>query len=171
MPFTSDAMIYKKRLLSVVGFLVFFLLFVSQSGAQQQVVGSSGGDIKSEDGWVNWTLGEPVVNTIKGDVNLLTQGFHQSQIIITEIKNNFPVSYNINIYPNPVETTLIIQIENSNISNTSYNLINTSGKVVKSGCITTTYITVSVRDIAPSVYFMEIFEKNKCVRTFKIVKR
>ena len=158
-----------KRKLIIIGFLVFVIFFAYQTKAQQ-VIGNSAGDIKSEYGSLSWTLGEPVIKTIKGNNYFLTQGFQQSNFIITEIEDTPSLLYEINVYPNPVTTSLIIHIANTNISMMSYNMVNSKGSVIKSGDITTSETIIPVQDIVPSIYFIKIFYKKKQTKTFKIVK-
>lgn len=163
-------MIHKKGTLRVIYLLAFSLLCVLQTTAQQQIIGNSGGNIRSEYGSLSWTIGEPVIKTIKGNNCFLTQGFHQSNLIITEIEDSPSLSYKINAYPNPVSTTLIIHIDNPNIPNMSFSIISSSGSVVKSGQIYDFNTSVPVQELVASIYFLKIYDKNKSVKTFKIVK-
>jgi len=163
-------MFYKKRLLSILSLLVFFLCCALQTRAQLQVIGNSGGNIISEYGSLSWTIGEPVIKTIEGSNYALTQGFHQTNLVVTEIKNTPALSYDMKVYPNPVATTLSIHIENTDISNMSFQIINSSGRLMKSGQINDHSTSVSVQDLVSAIYFLKIFDKNISVKTFKIVK-
>ena len=160
----------KRRFLLLICSLIFIILSVTQAIAQQQIVASSGGSIQSENISLSWTLGEPVIKTIEGNNYTLTQGFHQSNLIVTEIKNMPFLSYDINVYPNPVVTTLTIHIEKTDISNMSFTIINSSGAIIKSGTINDNNTRIPVQEFVSAIYFLKIFNENKSVKTFKIVK-
>ncbi len=161
---------HNKALRFNISIFIFIILFISQTKAQQQVVANSGGNIQSGNVSLSWTLGEPLIKTISGSNYSLTQGFHQPNLIVTGLKETPSLSYEIDAYPNPVTTTLILHIENPKIGNMSFAIISNFGTIVKSGSITDRTTNIPVQELVPSIYFLRIYDKNKSVKTFKIVK-
>ena len=56
----------------------FILLMVFVGSSQSQEVISTAGEVfETTNGSISWTIGEPVIATLVGTDNSLTQGFHQ----------------------------------------------------------------------------------------------
>jgi hypothetical protein len=52
----------------------------------QEVVASSGNSGTITGYKVDWTLGEPVIETFTGSANILTQGMHQTKLLVTGLQ-------------------------------------------------------------------------------------
>ncbi len=108
-----------------------FLIFISNYTFCQKLspeVISSAGDIsKTASISLEWTLGEPVIESSKVSNKHYTQGFHQTYFKITNIvpaKNESLASdFDMIIFPNPVEAILEIKISSENL------LLDETGKV------------------------------------------
>jgi hypothetical protein len=120
-------------------------------------------------------------NTSMGETNFTENG--GSNIYVMKVGSNgtFPVTfgvYNLDqlvqisqnfdyqkimLFPNPVEDCLFIKSEND----FNYTLVNSNGKIIKSGkyCIQNKFISFSELD--RGMYFLEINNSNNC---FKIIK-
>lgn len=76
----------------------------------------------------------------------------------------------VEVYPNP--TNGVFHVKVSTVSaNTSVNVYNALGKLVKSQIVSTDNITVDMQNEASGIYFVNINENNKTVYTTKIVKQ
>lgn len=151
--------------------IIYFLVFWSYQANAQQLVGSSGNSIQSEEGALSWTLGEPVSFALMGDDYSLTQGFQQSSIIITEVKNPIEVVYKIKVYPNPVLSVLTIQTVEFDLSDIAFKLFDSMGRVVRNGEILASNTQVSMEHLVPSVYYLKIYNGYKELKTFKVIKQ
>jgi len=160
----------EKLVLNVIVSLIVILCSFQQTTAQQQIIGNSGGNIQNENGLVSWTIGEPVITTIKGSDHTLTQGFHQSKIIITEIEENTLLSFEMKVYPNPVATRLTIYVGGTDISGMRYNFFDGKGAVIKTGLIVGSETHVSVEELVSATYYLKIYNKKRSIKTFKIIK-
>ena len=65
----------------------------------EAVISSSGVTLQSSQNILDFTIGETVIESFVNDFTL-TQGFHQSEITITDISHH-KLDFNISIYPNP----------------------------------------------------------------------
>jgi len=160
----------EKPVLNVIFFLIVILCSIYQTSAQQQIIGNSGGNIENGNGSVSWTIGELVTETIKGSEHTLTQGFHQSKIIITEIEDNTLLSSDMRVYPNPVATRLTINAGDTDVSGMRYNFVDGTGAVIKTGLLMDYETQISVEDMVSSIYFLRIYNKERPIKTFKIIK-
>jgi uncharacterized protein (TIGR02145 family) len=74
-----------------------------------------------------------------------------------------------NIYPNPVSEYLYIEVSSVK-SNLSYQIINMTGKVVKSWASNESINYVDVKDLSGGLYFMKITSKNGTVEAVKKIQ-
>ena len=70
------------------------------------VISNAGAVMKVGNNSIEWTLGEIATETLRGNKNIITQGFHQTNLTI--VTTNNPSISGLQIYPNPVEEELII---------------------------------------------------------------
>ena len=84
-----------------------------------EVISSAGDISKTASISLEWTLGEPVIESSKASNKHYTQGFHQTYFKITNIvaaKNESLASdFDMIIFPNPVEAILEIKISSENL--------------------------------------------------------
>ena len=94
--------------------IVSLLLTLASYGqkVERSVIASSGE--QSTNSWVivEWTLGEPVVETVMNDEVILTQGFQQGTWYsdTTSIKT-YLENFAVKTYPNPATDYLYVQID------------------------------------------------------------
>jgi hypothetical protein len=94
---------------------------------------NAGAVMKSGNYSIEWTLGEIATETLKSNNNIITQGFHQTNLTI--VSTNNPSISGLKIYPNPVEQDLIIE--------------NQSGKTIKFHLFTITGQCISDHVVSP----------------------
>ncbi len=152
--------------------LLFFslsFLFISLGTNAQQVVSSGGDYFENSTVSISWTLGEPVTETISGGTNILTQGFQQSKLSASEIFTINSDNFEIDLFPNPTEN--IVNLKTSNFNNLFYQFSDFNGKLLKEGKIISENTEISVNKLPSAVYFLNVFNNQKLVKIFKIVKQ
>ena len=84
----------------------------------REVVSSSGGEFSSLNTKLSWTPGEPVIETCNSSNCMITQGEHQSKLIVTSVQKNLMSSITIKAYPNPVRNyiNLVLTVPTTKIS-------------------------------------------------------
>ena len=55
----------------------FLLVTFTIPSYSQEVINTAGEVYETPNGSISWTIGEPVIQTLEGSENYLTQGFHQ----------------------------------------------------------------------------------------------
>ena len=85
-----------------------------------QVIASAGGYVSTSTMSITWTLGEPVISTIKSadESIILTQGFHQGNLFGTGIVNPELTSLKFKMYPNPTINKVWFEINNKDAKGT-----------------------------------------------------
>jgi len=102
------------KVLSIRLFLFLFLLIPGGSIYAQMLtpkVVDSGGNFTSNGGYsISYTVGESVVQTFYSSGFYLTQGFQQPSLFIGNKREENNSGTSVEVYPNPVEDQLILEI-------------------------------------------------------------
>jgi len=137
--------------------------------AQQDIVSSQGDSYTTGNNTIDFTIGEPIIETGTGGSNELTQGFHQTNFTITSVED-FKPELNIKVFPNP--TAEILNISSGETTNKTYQIFDTNGKLVKQGTISGANTTVNVVDLSSGTYVLAISGINNTpLKTYQIIKK
>ena len=123
-------------------------LCLSQSVNAQQVTSSSGGTGQNTSGSIAYTLGELVIETKSANNKIITQGFHQTRLIITAITEAKGLAFEIKAFPNPA--TNLVKIEVSEAKNLTYTLHDLNGRVLSAGNVLNDETEIAFDLLAPS---------------------
>jgi hypothetical protein len=152
-------------------FLVLSLLLLFCISRAQEVISSSGATQSSANVQLSWTVGEPIVDTYSSGSVILTQGFHQSKLIVTAIDPIPLAGFELEVYPNPTSAELNIKLNNGNFSNLRYSLYNSQGEQIRQQEFSNQVEQINLTSFAPGYYLLKI-ERDTCTPAlnFKIVK-
>lgn len=78
---------------------------------QSEVVASAGGSVQAGNVSVSFTVGEPATGTLSAGNVVMTQGFQQGYIDIPDTEVEAALAKNVRLYPNPIKTTLFVELE------------------------------------------------------------
>jgi len=155
-----------KKLLIFIS--LFHLVFILHA---QEVVSSAGETQQVGDFELNWTLGEPVIETFISGSDILTQGFHQTKLIITAIDKPSILVSELKVYPNPTSDYVMIHLI-SELQDKQYSLYDMTGKMIRLNAISETDTRIDVSTLASGTYLLHISTgKNNRIQSFKIVKK
>ena len=157
------------KMLAIFAMLSLYAFFPKAEA--QEIVSPAGKHFSNETMQISWTLGEPVINTFQGESKMLTQGFHQSKLIVTAVNEMPELALDIKAYPNPTTNFLKVEVKNEGSPNLHYTLYNMEGKVLSHKPIDHDISEISMINYAPSTYFLKISENSRELKTFKIIKR
>ena len=143
-----------------------------------EVVSSYGGSATAGNMYLEWTLGEPRIESVKKPDYLFTQGFHQPFIHIIKQAGTILVSTDklkIMVYPNPVNTVLKVKIETTDLRPLVLELVDVYSRLLQRKNITAglKYNQVDFNMsgyIGGSYYLMVRDTKGNIINTFKLVK-
>ncbi|MCK9321884.1 MAG: T9SS type A sorting domain-containing protein [Bacteroidales bacterium] len=153
---------------------VILLLGLGLTGLQaQESVNATGGNALGSGGSVSYSVGQLTYQTHVGTNGSVAEGVQQpfEISIITEIKEAKGINLSVSAYPNPTTDYLQLKVESEKLKDLSYQLYDISGKLLQSEKITGSQTSIVMSNLLPSTYFVKVTERNKEVKTFKIVKR
>ena len=155
-------------------FLIIILLcsFWTTIVSAQVTVPATGGNATGSGGSVSYTVGQICYSTISGTNGSVVQGVQQpfEISVVTGIEETKGIVLICTAYPNPTSDFLTLKVENYDNKSLSYELFDVSGNLLENKKIEGTEITIPFGERSPSVYFLKVTDKNKVVKTFKIIK-
>jgi hypothetical protein len=135
-----------------------------------EVYASSGDYFTAANGSLSWTLGECVMETYTNTNNILTQGFQQSEYLITSIKENSDVLIPVCIYPNPTMGLLNIHSDVLDKKELKVEMYDASGRLIHSAFLHDDII-LNLSDFKNCEYFIKVSDTSRnSVNTFKLIK-
>jgi hypothetical protein len=154
-----------------VYFFIFIFSFTCGSLQAQQVLSSAGASATGVGVQLSWTIGEPVIETFTGTTAILTQGFHQSRLTVTAIDPTLFPELDLSVYPNPVSTSLQLQISGDRQLNLTYRLYNIEGKAILSKEIENFPEVIKMELFSSGTYLLKVFRDGTTpLKTFKVIK-
>lgn len=163
---------HKKLYLSLV-----LLLGLGLTGLHaQESFNASGGNASGSGGSVNYSVGQVVYTTNSGTTGMVSQGVQQpfEISVITGFEDIKWMNLNCSVYPNPTTDYLTLKIDVSAsipIRNLSYQLYDMNGRLLGSGKLKSHETQIVMANLVPETYLLEVFDQNKIVKSFKIIKR
>lgn len=137
----------------------------------QQAITATGFDATGSGGSSSYSVGQ-IDYSAKGANNEITEGLQQPYEIVTlAVSDNGNVEKNISLYPNPVKDILFVDFNQEKFSNSTYQLYDAQGKLIKNGNFSQKKNELNFSMLPASVYIIRIFSDNKMVKTFKIIKK
>ena len=150
---------------------ILLMLIPAVSIASAQEVVSSNGDSQSAAEYeVSLTVGEPVVATLIGSTNTLTQGFHQTKLTITAVNELLLPGIEIKVFPNPTQNFITIHFSEY-IEDSKYSLYDFTGKLIENKLINSADTEIDLKKYASGQYILKLTNKSRQpIQTFKIIK-
>jgi hypothetical protein len=148
-----------------------FLVILSNAVYAQQIISSTGSIGQNSSGTISYTLGELVIGSQNNGNSTVTQGFHQTEIIVTVVRELSDPCLTILAYPNPTNDFITLKFENSEIQNIEYILFDLQGKLLLKEKLKNQEVKVSFETFNPGSYFIKVLMNRKEIRTFKILKK
>jgi hypothetical protein len=136
--------------------------------AQQDIVSSQGDSYSNGTNTIDYTIGEPITSTVSDGSNELTQGFHQTQLTVTGIKD-YETDFLVNVFPNPTAQLLNVKVQK--INNESYQIFDINGKLVLDGKLSKTNTVIDMTGLAEGTFILSIVRANQPVKSFQIIKQ
>lgn len=153
-------------------FAFLFLIFLCTIRVEaQEVVSSAGNNHQAGDIAISWTLGEVAIASFFSDDLILTQGMHQPVLIVTSVEDCIACSYKFVLYPNPAAEYVMLEFDNTGVAAFNYRLFNASGSILDFGSIDQSGQRIKLSDYKNGYYILSIYEENKLVKTFNIIKK
>ena len=152
--------------------LFLFCLALTELKAQTltpQVLSTAGTSFVSGTNVLDWTLGEPATFTLNNGTNLLTQGFHQNDLLTTPV-DNLDNSFGVTVFPNPTADFVQIQFDKAT-DNSLIELFSIEGNLLLSETKSSTTISqIDMSKYANGTYLLKLSNKNAKGKSYQIIK-
>jgi len=149
-------------------------LFTLPKVGTHQTVVATGGNSAGQGGSSSFSIGQVVYTASKGTGGSENQGVQHSYTIFPVGTDNYPeIKLQMAVYPNPTSSFVNLKIDASDelsIESLSYQLYDLNGKHIYNQKITDTETVINLENLIASTYFLTVTNKNKAVKTFKIIK-
>jgi len=152
-------------------FAIAFLMLFASYAKGQQVISSAGVSGSNTSGSISSTVGELVIDTKTASGKTITQGFHQTKLTITGIKELQGLSFKISISPNPTSDYAQITIDKIETPKLTYIMFDIQGKAVLNGEIVSGKAEISFMDRNAGSYIVKVMQEGKQIKTVKIIKQ
>ena len=154
--------------------LIIVLMYgLCMTGLQaQNTIPASGGNATGAGGTASYTVGQIVYTKIIGSNGIVAQGVQQAYEIsvVTGIPEAQEISLEMNVYPNPAQDYIKLNIKNYEVENLRYQLYDINGNLLLSNTIEGQETNIIMQTLLPSTYFLKVIQGNKDIKTFKIIK-
>jgi hypothetical protein len=161
-----------KRIVFFCTALLTITVLLNAQSISPQVIATTGEHFADSNFQVSWTLGEPLTTTISNGNIVLTQGFHQTFITVTSVKENIASTIDILVYPNPTSAAVNISLAN-NSEDLQIEFFDMSGKLVFKDKIAAnqSHYHINMSEYAASNYILHLFSlKDGNGNNYKIEK-
>lgn len=149
-------------------------LFILVKVNAEQTVIIAGGNATGTGGVSNYSIGQVSYIAATGSGGSENQGIQQSVIITTVGIDNFPeIKLQMVVYPNPTTSYVNLKIDAStelNMEQLAYQLADMNGKRIYNHQITDSETAINLENLPPAIYFLIVIDRNKPIKTFKIIK-
>lgn len=151
-------------------FLIFVLLGLSKNVYSQESVNPTGGNLTNGSGSVSYSIGQVFFTSNTNDSSTISQGVQQAYEIYTVDIQLINIDLTISIEPNPTNEVLYLMINGNLNPNLSYQICDNTGKLIVSNLIFEKKTIINLINLASSTYLLNVFDHEKKIRSFKIVK-
>ena len=159
----------KKQVLHYV--TASFLLLLSFSVTGQESITASGQNATGTGGSVSYSVGQLVYTTNSSTSNgSVAQGVQQPYEISVLGIENPAIQLLMTISPNPTTDFVTLKIDNYEFDSLTYQLYDLTEKQFLTGQATATETQISTGHLPSAIYFLKVTDKDKTLKTFKILK-
>lgn len=154
-------------------FALLFLLILTSSGlnAQNGPV-SAGGNAIGSNGSVGYSIGQVDFITASGSGGTTTQGLQQPyEIFVVGIDNDPNIILELYAYPNPTAYQVNLKTENWKTEDLFYQVYDQNGGLLMQHKLVGSITVVPLQELPSATYFLNVYDKNAEIKSFKIIKK
>lgn len=151
--------------------LVSYLLLLSISMLGQESTNASGQNATGSGGTVSYSVGQIVYTTNIGTNGSVAQGVQQPYEISIVLGIEHPeINLLITVSPNPTTDFVTLKVADYEFESLTYQLFDQNGKQLLMRQTNTDETQIPIGNLPSAIYFLKITNKNKAIKTFKILK-
>jgi len=151
--------------------LVISILGLSLTSYAQKSLNCSGGNSQNNNGTISFSIGQVFYTSNINSNGTIQQGVQlASEIFTITGTENKNIELNIQTYPNPASEYVLLQINETDLSNYSFLLYNLEGKLISKKSNLDNLTRISLNDQNSTLYILKICRKDQEIKTFKIIR-
>ncbi len=144
---------------------------VAKLFAQQDILSASC-NATGISGTVSWSVGQVAYSDWNNITGFLTEGVQQPYeiFIISDVEESGSDPDFI-VYPNPTSGKVTLKLLNHHLNNLSSCIYDAEGALMCRNTIDAEEVIIPMENLKPATYFLIILEKDRPVKSYKIIKR
>ena len=159
----------KKTVLQSIALSFLGLLSFTMLG--QESVNTSGQNANGTGGSVSYSVGQIAYTTNSGTNGSVAQGVQQPYEISVVLGIEHPeINLQMTVSPNPTTDFVTLKVADYEFESLTYLLYDLNGKQFFTGQTNTDETQISIGNLPAAIYFLKVTNKNKVIKTFKILK-
>ncbi|WP_293872476.1 T9SS type A sorting domain-containing protein [Flavobacterium sp.] len=151
--------------------IIFLMVLSCSSITAQQSTNASGGNATGSNGTASYSIGQVIYTTNTGTNGSVAQGVQQPYEISTVLSvpdaNSIQL---ITVFPNPTNNIMVLKVDDHDNNKLNYQLTDTNGRLIENKKIRNNETTIEMNKYASSIYFLQVLDAEKLIKTFKIIK-
>lgn len=150
-----------------------FLFLIGMTGLHAQVaVATTGGNASGAGGTSSYTVGQIGYTTNTGTNGSVAQGVQQpfEISIVDGVQEAKDIDLSCMLFPNPTTDFVNLKLNSFKVENISYQIFDFNGKLLDLKKVLSSETSIDMKSYADAVYFLKVFQGEKELKTFKIVK-
>ncbi len=161
----------KKTLLTI--YILFCFIYLPRFLYCQEAVVPSGGMATGTNGSISYTIGQVFYAAYNDEGGIIIQGVQQPYVVsvVTAIEDDLDITLECEVYPNPVVNYLTLTVDRQVNKDLFYQLFDLSGRLIEVKDISESRTIISMATKQKTIYILKVFNSNKEIRTFKIIKQ
>jgi len=148
---------------------VICLLILGTHAFCQEIITTTCGSASNSSGSLDWSIGEPIIETVSSTNNYLTQGFLQPSYIIVTAIDDYSNTKGITSFPNPCSA--VLNISHADFKVVDIEMLDASGQVLLKKTLTGSQNELDLNAFAAGFYFLRVYgADNNLIKVLKIDK-
>ena len=132
----------------------------------QEVIHTAGGSVSE----MTYSIGQVAYSSGESETGTIDQGvIDPFDISILSGEDHKEINLIMKAYPNPVQSTLFLEITDSETLNTK--MFNVDGVIVNEGSVDGRMTELDMNPYLNGVYVLKVYAVEKEIKTFKIIKQ
>lgn len=156
-----------KRILIIVIITCNFM----HISAQEDFV-AAGGDASSSSGSFSYSIGQVAYDNDASGLNgSINEGVQQPyEIYSMSIEDEYQSSILVNIYPNPANDYLTLELDIAQVGSVYFELFDMTGKCVLREPVLSPKYTFSLQGLRASIYILNIYMNSNKIKSYQLIK-
>ncbi len=151
-------------------FTLSLSLLLILAAKAQSVIGSNGGGGVVGTMYIDYTVGEAMISTVRNTTNTINQGFHQSTFVVTAVRETFEAGA-VTVFPNPTTSILQIEFKTLELKNLRISLHDELGRSILTSKADAATWQTNLSGLGSGYYLLTVTDsKNLKTSSFKILK-